>query len=412
MRIRFFNTYEPVSPTYRDLLPFLADQGFEIEVVVSDAEYRQGRTPLEVTLAHPAIQIRRIKTGLDSVDRGWKKAWVIIRYMMGAMKTSLFGPPVELNFFLTQPPLFVLWGIFLKTFRGQPYHYLVMDIYPDVAVLDGLLKRKSGITRLLSTISYLGMKHADRVVAIGRCMSALIEERGIPQENVITIPNWANEREVHTVEKAENKLRAEYGLMDKFVVLYSGNLGVSHYFNDILDVARTLKEYSNLQFVFVGAGSRLAEIEEAKRKHQLDNVTLLPYQPIERLAESLSMGDVHFISLRNDFEGIVVPSKAYGAIAAGRPLIYQGNECGEIAQMIHEEHIGAVVPQGDLSGLQKVIESYVNDPDLAIRDGKKSLLISQTKYSRESALKQFLQLFREFQLRQISEVSQPLQKGK
>lgn len=401
MHIRFFNTYEPVSPIYRDLLPFLAEQGYKIEVIVSNVEYRQGRTPLETTLSHPNIQIRRIRCGLTVSTRAWQKIWVMFSYMLGAMVLSLFGRPTDLNFFLTQPPLFALWGSVLKLFRNQPYHYMVMDMYPDVIILDGLLPKNSWIGKFLTSLANFTLRQADRIVVIGRCMASRIEKKGVKLECIAMIPNWASEDEVFPVLRDENKLRKELGLENKFVVLYSGNLGVSHFFDDILDVACRLQDRTDLCFVFVGGGTRRSEVETAIEESLLSNIMLLPYQPAERLAESLSMGDIHFISLREGFEGVVVPSKVYGALAAGRAILYQGNPSGEIAQMIQEENIGIVIGLEDPDQLENAINCYWNETSQVTLHGQNAYQVFQAKYSRLVGRIRFLQLFQEFEIQQV-----------
>jgi len=124
----------------------------------------------------------------------------------------------------------------------------------------------------------------------------------------------------------------------------------------------------------------------------LKNVLILPFQPVERLRYSLSMGDVHFISLRAGFEGLVVPSKAYGVMAAGRPIIYQGNQTGEIARMIVEEGIGTVVPIGNPDLLKEVILRYYHRPEIGRGQGEKAHQLSRTRYRRDRALMRYAEV--------------------
>lgn len=396
MRLRFFNTFEPVSPFYRDLLPFLADHGHEIEVVVSSKEYRPGRTPLAQRLAHPRIHLRHIPAGRGVAHSRRQKVWAMVTYLVGATLLSLFGRRVDANFFLTQPPLFPLWGYLLRRLRDQPYICLVMDVYPDVAVRHGVLSAKSPLARALTAISRFALRHTDLVVVIGRCMKELLSEQGVNPEKIRVIPNWVNESEIHPVPRERNRLRRELGVDGDFVVLYSGNLGVSHFFDDILAAAERLKEVPGLQFVFAGEGARKREIVRAKEQKQLDNVIVLPFQPVERLAESLSMGDVHFLSLREGFTGLVVPSKAYGALGSGRPMIYQGEARGEIARMIVEEEVGAVVPLNDPERLTATILHYYQDSERVHCEGKRAYALNRWKYSRANALNKYLTLFERF----------------
>jgi glycosyltransferase involved in cell wall biosynthesis len=130
---------------------------------------------------------------------------------------------------------------------------------------------------------------------------------------------------------------------------------VSHFFEDILAVAGELEPCRDVQFVFVGGGMRFMEVERFVKEKNLSNVLLVPYRDRSVLAQSLSVGDVHYVSLRPGFEGLVVPSKAYGIMAAGRPMIYQGSANGEIARMVAREGIGHVVPPGDREGLRNAI---------------------------------------------------------
>ncbi len=317
---------------------------------------------------------------------------IMLTYVLGAVFHTLVSPSVNLNFFLTQPPLFPLWGWVLVYLRHQPYICLIMDIYPDVAVLDGLLKADSFVARFLSRLSIFILKRADRVIAIGRCMAERIAVMGIQRERIQVIPNWANEHLVFPIEPAQNNLRHDLGLTEKFIILYSGNMGVSHYFDDILEVARRCREIEHLKFVFIGAGRRRKEIEHAIAAHNLQNIILLPFQPAERLAESLSLGDVHFISLRSGFEGLVVPSKAYGALAVGRPIIYQGDPRGEIALMVSENEIGRIVPVADRSKLEETILYYLCNPQIVARHGQNALALARGKYSSARALESYAKL--------------------
>jgi glycosyltransferase involved in cell wall biosynthesis len=264
-----------------------------------------------------------------------------------------------------------------------------MDIYPDVAIQAGLLGERSLLASILSALARFALGKASAVIVIGRCMVERASEMGVPADSIHLIPNWVNENHVFPVSHPDNSLRHELGLQGAFVVLYSGNLGVSHSFDDVLEVARRCRGMRDLRFVFVGDGTRRAEVERTQMRDRLDNVILLPYQPSERLAESMSLGDVHFITLRERFEGLVVPSKAYAALAAGRPSIYQGNAAGEVARMIVEEQVGLVVSQGDPDGLERAVLHYYDNPDLVAVQGERALALAKSEYSCRHALERY-----------------------
>lgn len=389
MRLRFFNTHEPVTSFYRDLGPFLAREGAQVEICMSGAENRTARSGLDDALNHPGIRLIRLPS-LFMVQRGaLTRIGIILSYVLSAMFYTLFSRGADLNVFLSQPPMFSCWGFVLKLIRRQPYCCVVMDVYPDVYVQDGLLKENSLACRILRRLTRLAWRNAAAVVVIGRCMRELVKNAGVETDRIHVIPNWTNEANICPAPGTRSSLRGSEGLENQFVVLYSGNLGVSHFFDDVLEVARRLKTVKDLRFVFIGEGLRWREIEEGVAKHGLENVLLLPLQPAEKLADSLCLGDVHFICLRPGFDGLVVPSKAYSALAVGRPIIYQGSDTGEIARMIEEERIGAVVSQHDPLGLEKAILGYFGDRSLVDEQGRRALELSLTKYSLLNSLRRY-----------------------
>jgi glycosyltransferase involved in cell wall biosynthesis len=199
------------------------------------------------------------------------------------------------------------------------------------------------------------------------------------------------------VPHEENPLRKELDLEEAFIILYSGNLGVSHFFDDLIEVMRRLKARDDIRFVFIGDGARRSQVHRAQTQYALDNILLLPYQPLEQLAVSLSLGDVHFVSLRNGFEGLVVPSKAYGAMAVGRPILYQGSAAGEIARMVTEHDIGAVIAEGAIERLEETILAYSHNPGLVAEQGERALALAKSSYSTMRALEKYKELLIEEQ---------------
>ena len=223
-------------------------------------------------------------------------------------------------------------------------------------------------------------------------MAQRVMDAGVAPDRVHQIHNWSDETHVYPIAASENPMRQALKVEDKFIVLYSGNMGVSHTFDEVLQVARQLKEDPQILFLFVGRGSRRKEIENAIQSDQLANVRLLPFQAPERLAQSLSLADVHLVTLRQGFEGLVVPSKTYGALASGRPILYLGDPSGEIAKLVTDQKVGVAVPLGDPGLLCQEILAYRDDPDRRLREGKNACTASRDVFDRQSALTQYVQL--------------------
>ena len=362
MRVRFVSTFEPATSFYRDLLPSLVAAGHDVELVVSGAEYREGRDSLGALRADGVV-VTRVPSPVASPRGAVQKLAVMVAFVTGTMARTGVGRSADLNVFFSTPPFFAAWGMVLRLVRRQPYVCVVQDVYPDVLILDEKLRAGGAPGRALHRLSRLTWRRAAGVVVIGRCMAELVAAGGVPPERIHLIRNWGHSAVGRGVAPRDSELRHELKAGDKFVVLYSGNLGLSHSFDEILEAARRLRRsHPEVLFVFIGAGRRRREVEDAKQRDGLDNIVLLPFQPADRLAQTLSAGDVHFISLRTGFEGVVVPSKAYSALAAGRPLVYLGRVTGEIARTIDEHAVGTVVAPGDVDGLVGAIVGYAGDP--------------------------------------------------
>jgi len=172
------------------------------------------------------------------------------------------------------------------------------------------------------------------------------------------------------------------------VVLYSGNMGRAHDLQTVLQVARSMREAPEVVFVFIGDGHLRGEVEAAAR--ELPNVRLLPYQPRERLTESLSAGDVHVVTQRDEVLGLVEPSKLYGALAVGRPVLYVGPAGSEAARTIQVEGLGEVVAVGDAVGARAALERLLARP---AGDAARIRAVFEARYDRRhrtAALEQVL----------------------
>ena len=394
MKIRFFNTYEPVSPFYRDVLPALIEKGVEVEVVISKAEYRKGRDLIGFFEDTPGIRfVQTVNFGKQAYEGTWAKLLVIMLYTIHAGLYALFGPGADKNVFLTQPPFFAAFGVLLKRLRGQPYYYITMDIQPEMSVALGLASENSLATRLSGWISKLALRHADSVIVIGRCMKEVVQHFGVDDCRIHVIPNWADEREIYPIPHTENRLRQDQRWGNKFIVLYAGNIGIPQYFDDLLAVAAALNRRDDILFVFIGEGARKKELERRVIQERLNNVQLLPFLHEQySLAEILSSGDVHFVSLREACTGLAVPSKAYAALASGRPILFQGGENSEIAQILRETDSGFFIVPGDVTALQRIIEKLDKDRELCDRLGKNARDVILTKYNKKTAVDKYVAL--------------------
>jgi colanic acid biosynthesis glycosyl transferase WcaI len=193
-------------------------------------------------------------------------------------------------------------------------------------------------------------------------MARRILGKGVMSERVEVVPNWADPA-IRPVPRAANRIRRELGLGDRFTVAYSGNFGLAHPFGALIDAAATLAHQApEIQFLLIGEGRGLARVKREIEDRALPNLRLLPWQPADRLAESLGAADLHLASMDERAEGMLVPSKVAGALAAGRPCLLLGSPGSAAARLIVDHGCGSVLPPGDGQGLARAIMVHATDP--------------------------------------------------
>ena len=255
--------------------------------------------------------------------------------------------------------------------------YNVQDLFPDLAVQLGKLKNKPFIG-FLKKLSKLIVRKADKVVVVGEYMEKKIREellKGTYRSNhIVTIHNWADGDKIKILRQKDgenNYLKRKWRLKGKFVVLYSGNIGYLHEFDTIIATAESLAKEGTREivFIFIGEGIKKRYIEEKVREKGLDNILFFSYQPREILTYSLGLADVSLVTLEKGFEGMVVPSKIYGILASGRPVIAVVGGESEIVEIIREGSCGKVVKIGDYQALVDSIMDYYKDREKCREDG-------------------------------------------
>lgn len=263
----------------------------------------------------------------------------------------------------TDPPMLKVLGPLLGRFTGARTVHWAQDLYPEVAEGIGVIDEGGLLARAMRGLSTWALRRHDRVVAVGRCMrERLVEDRGLDSGTVSVIPNWPPSG-VEPVPHDENPFRSEHDLDNRFVVMYSGNMGLAHPFDAVLDAAARLQdEAPDALFVFVGEGPRKDDLRQQAKRRGLANVRFLPFQPADRLHQSLSAADLHLVTMRSELEGLVVPSKLYGALGAGRPALFLGPSDSEAARVVEERDCGTVLPTPDGEELANAIRTWQGDP--------------------------------------------------
>jgi colanic acid biosynthesis glycosyl transferase WcaI len=255
---------------------------------------------------------------------------------------------------LTDPPIVALIAIAASRATNSRLVFLCQDVFPEVArLLDNF--QGGAIEKLLARIGRYTVKRADAIVALGDTMKRrLVETKNAAPAKIRVIHNWAD-AEAITPGSKDNPLARELGLTGKFVVMHSGNVGLSQDVDGLLDVAEQLRDLPDVVIAIVGEGARKAALIAQAERRGLANLRFFPYQPKRRLSESFAIADIFIVSLKRGLAGFIVPSKLYGILAAGRPFVAAVEADCEVAQIAREHGCGVVVEPGNREAMAAAI---------------------------------------------------------
>lgn len=248
---------------------------------------------------------------------------------------------------VTNPPLlpFVVY-IACRWHRARCL-LLIHDVYPEVLVAAGMIRPDSLLARWIGRLTRWLYKGSDRIIVLGRDMQELVGRKlGVATSRVVIIPNWADVTEIAPIPREQNLLLRQLGLIEKFVVQYSGNMGRTHDLESLVACAALLKKRSDVHFLLIGSGAKKAWLEDAIRREGLPNATVMSARSRSELSDSLSACDLAFLSFIPGMAGVSVPSRMYNILAAGKPILAAADSESELARVVLEERVGWVVDPG------------------------------------------------------------------
>lgn len=345
----------------RDITADLASHGWQVDVLCGSDQYAPlegdpGPDPSAV-----GIRIRRIPR-LFAGDIHHCKLFRQIWFYLAAVPILLFSRRPDVFATQTNPPLAVPLTALAALVRRRPFVIIAQDVYPEILFAHGMLRRDRLPGRALAVIFGWSYRRAAAVVSLGKTMTSRLQEKGVIPDRIETISNWATGAEA-LVRGEENRLRGPWGLGGRFVVLYSGNLGIAH---DIATPIEAVRQAAlanpNIALVFVGKGSRLEEARNLAARLGLDGfVKFFGYVPAEMLPHSLGVADVALVTLQRGFEGLVVPSKALGYLARGVPTLYIGPE-SDVQELVKSGG-GLCFSNGDIAGFAQALIDLAGSHD-------------------------------------------------
>ena len=393
----FYPDHSATSQLLSDLAFYLARNNLEVDVICARQLYSGHNENLKRYEKVNGVNIHRIQT--TQFGRNWLPGR-LLDYLSFYINMSIclvrLIKPTDTVICKTDPPLSSVITLSIARFKKAKHINWVQDLFPEVILALGMKSIPLFLLKWVQLMRNWSFQKSQLTVVIGQVMKNKLISEGVDESKIRVIPNWSDSENVIPLDRKNNPLRKKWQLEDKFVIGYSGNMGRVHEFETILRAAKVLKEDTKIKFIFIGGGPKESYIKEWVKNQKLDNVLFYPYQAYSELRYSLSLPDVHIISLIPEIEGYCVPSKFYGVTAAGRPIIFIGNEKGELTFPIREGNFGSNVISGDVDNLVTEIVIMARDEHKTRSLGIHARNMFERKFDKPIPLNQWLLVIESF----------------
>jgi glycosyltransferase involved in cell wall biosynthesis len=397
MRLLFINRYfyPDISATAQlltELTEDLAAQGETITVITGKTAYTGGHSVLPEQEISKGIRIMRVGFTRFGRPHTLGRLAESLSCWISAFVNAVRAKHQDCLVVLSDPPLLSVLAALVQMIKPVKTVCWLQDVFPEIAVRAGVLPEGFG-ARCLRRLAKWSLRQMDQVVVIGRCMERHVLSEGVQSPSVTRIPNWADGTHINSLPRSQNEFLRRHNLVNQFVVMYSGNHGVVHEYETLVALLRETRSVPELCFCFIGEGTWKKRLIETAQVEEWPHVRFMPYQPRSLVQSSLSAADMHLVSLRTDMEGLSIPSKVYGALAAGRPVIFIGPRGSETAALVGEAQCGYSVEPGDTQGAVQAVLAGYEDRALLEQQGQAARLFFSRRFDRKIATMSFHQVF-------------------
>lgn len=398
------DTFYPEMASTGQLMTELCDylqEFFEITVIVGipkygvdySSKYKDNTFYFE---ERGGIKIIRVHT--PKVDKTSKISRIkfILVHALNAFRATFKADKPDIIYVISQPP--ILGGVIgrlAKLFRGGKLIYNIQDFNPEQAEVIGYTK--SFINRIARAVDNGSIKAADAVVIVGRDMKELLIKR-CPKYNknkIHLINNWIDEKIITPCLRdfqPGNYYKKLYNTEGKFTFMYSGNIGMYYDLENIIKVISEFKTHKDLQFVFVGEGAYKKTLQEYCKANSVNNVNFFSYVEKDKIGYSLNAADVHLVTNQKGIKGVSVPSKIYGVLAVGKPILGVLEKGSEAEQIISSCACGKVSEPQDYIAIKESIQWFYDHKDEAKTMGLKGRTYLENNFKMEDSLAHYKKL--------------------
>ena len=394
----FFPDESATAQLLTDLALALRDSGERIEVICSRQRYDDAQAQLPKRDRFAGVEVRRVWTSRFGRSRLAGRALDYLTFYASSFCAMVIEiRRGDLLVAKTDPPLLSVLAATAARLRGALLINWVQDLFPEVAEKLGIRLPRLLFVALVA-LRNASLRSASMNVALGMRMAERLITAGVAPERIRIIANWAERTPPPAKPVTRSALRSRLKLQDKFVVGYSGNLGRAHDFETMLGAAARLRTQREFVFLMIGGGAGMQRLQHACHQQGLTNVLFHPYLPRAELADALAAADVHWLSLQAELEGLIMPSKFYGILAAGRPTVFIGDPDGELAREIVVARCGAALRIGDSASLAELLLAWKSAPAVCEQLGTAGRRLYEERFAAERAFEAWREVARHVSL--------------
>ncbi len=316
------------------------------------------------------VHVLRVRVPSFSKTDKLSRVKNILAYFLGARKATRMLGDFDYVFTISQPPVLGgMLGVYGSKKKRAPLIYQIQDMNPEQIIATNYSGSRA-VIGLMMKLEKRTCRKSDLVVTVGRDLVETLHRRfsGEKLPRIEMINNWIDEKAVYPLPEDHPRVlafRAKYGLSGKFVVMYSGNIGLYYDLENLMKVIARFRDARTpdgreVVFAFVGDGAVLEKLKAYQRAEKLDNVVFIPYQPKEDLIYSLNAGDIHWCVNAKGIKGVSCPSKAYGIWGAGKPVLGVLEEGTEIRIILEETQSGLCCEPGDYDRVEENLRRMIS----------------------------------------------------
>jgi colanic acid biosynthesis glycosyl transferase WcaI len=399
-RLIFINRYfhpdqSATSRLLSDLAFALADGGHDILILTSQQRYDDPDARLPAREIRGKLKVHRLAgTRFGRINLLGRVIDYLSFYVSMAVTLLKLARAGDTIVAMTDPPILSLFTAPIARLKGCRIINWLQDLYPEVALAAGTPFLRPTVAKLIKAFRDRSLRAADCNIVIATAMAERVSTLHVKKDHIRVIHNWVDDHALSPIPAHENPLRRAWALEDKFVVGYSGNLGRVHDIDTILLASAELVD-CQIVFLCIGGGAQYDALKETVGRRGLTQLfRFMPYQSEIDLPYSLSAADVHWLSHKPEFEGLVFPSKFYGIAAVGRPIVAITSRQSELAKLVSQYQCGLVIEQGDGKTLALELKRLKAAPKVCSAMGAHARAMLTARFTRAQAINAWAQAVR------------------